>query len=301
MFATAGTEEKRDYLRQLGIANVFDSRTLEFADQVPPVDVVLNSLSGEFLVVFGTVRPGGRFIELGKRDTGVRVPEGVEHHIFDLGDACEAQPAQLRAMLIEALDSVAAGTVRPAPIRAFPLADAERAFRTMAHAKHIGKIVLTQHEAAERFASNATYLITGGLGDSGLTVAEWMIECGARHLVLVSRHTRALPETLPGADVHVMGADVSDPEQVARVPARDRTDAATTARNFPCSRRARRWHPAADVGPVPAGVRAKGGGRLESAHANATTAARLLRPFLGSRAAGTAGTGESCRGKLVPR
>ncbi len=56
IFATAGTPEKREYLKGLGIEHVMDSRSLAFADEVLErtggrgVDVVLNSLAGEALV-----------------------------------------------------------------------------------------------------------------------------------------------------------------------------------------------------------------------------------------------------------
>ncbi len=53
IYATAGSEEKRDFLRSLGVEHVFDSRSLAFVDGIlrqtegAGVDVVLNSLAGE--------------------------------------------------------------------------------------------------------------------------------------------------------------------------------------------------------------------------------------------------------------
>jgi NADPH:quinone reductase-like Zn-dependent oxidoreductase len=53
IFVTAGSDEKRDFLRLLGVDHIFDSRNLDFADQIleltdgAGVDVVLNSLAGE--------------------------------------------------------------------------------------------------------------------------------------------------------------------------------------------------------------------------------------------------------------
>ena len=44
----------------------------------------------------------------------------------------------------------------------------------------------------QRFAPDRSYLITGGLGSLGLLVARWLVERGARHLILLGR-------TLPGA------------------------------------------------------------------------------------------------------
>ncbi len=89
-----------------------------------------------------------------------------------------------------------------------------------------------------RLQADGTYLITGGLGSLGLRVARWMVEQGARHLVLIGR--RGLPErakwaSLPhdtdtwervraiqaledmGADIVVAQADVSDQAQMSSV------------------------------------------------------------------------------------
>ena len=55
IFCTAGSEAKRDFLRMLGVEHVFDSRALDFGREVleatggAGVDVVLNSLAGEFI------------------------------------------------------------------------------------------------------------------------------------------------------------------------------------------------------------------------------------------------------------
>ncbi|MCP3063711.1 SDR family NAD(P)-dependent oxidoreductase [Myxococcus sp. K38C18041901] len=72
--------------------------------------------------------------------------------------------------------------------------------------------------------ADATYLITGGLGGLGLEVARWMVDRGARHLVLMGRRA---PEPLAqarvdalraaGATVTVGQGDVSSREEVARV------------------------------------------------------------------------------------
>ncbi|MBW4636528.1 MAG: type I polyketide synthase [Iphinoe sp. HA4291-MV1] len=70
--------------------------------------------------------------------------------------------------------------------------------------------------------ADATYLITGGLSGIGLLVAKWMVEHGAKHLVLVGRSSpnSAAIETLKaleeiGTQVVVVQADVSQQEQVS--------------------------------------------------------------------------------------
>jgi NAD(P)-dependent dehydrogenase (short-subunit alcohol dehydrogenase family)/acyl carrier protein len=105
----------------------------------------------------------------------------------------------------------------------------------MAQAKHVGKVVISLQEHGTRvarrvddtvrFKADATYLLTGGLGGFGLTVARWLVANGAQHLVLVGRSgaqseeaqqaVAALQEL--GAEVVVAKGDVSDAEQVAKI------------------------------------------------------------------------------------
>jgi acyl transferase domain-containing protein len=72
--------------------------------------------------------------------------------------------------------------------------------------------------------SDATYLVTGGLGGLGLSAAQWMVERGARHLALVGRRgpSDQAKETIrameaAGAAVRVFSADISRREDVEGV------------------------------------------------------------------------------------
>ncbi len=72
------------------------------------------------------------------------------------------------------------------------------------------------------FQSDASYLITGGLGGLGLLVAEWMVKQGALHLMLmgrrgVSEETKAKLATLgeKGAHIQILKGDVSKSEDLA--------------------------------------------------------------------------------------
>ncbi|HXA48695.1 MAG TPA: type I polyketide synthase, partial [Candidatus Acidoferrum sp.] len=64
---------------------------------------------------------------------------------------------------------------------------------------------------------DATYLITGGTGALGMSVAEWLIGTGARHVVLCSRGGAADVGRLEalGAHVRVAQADVADADRMA--------------------------------------------------------------------------------------
>ncbi|MCA9181181.1 MAG: zinc-binding dehydrogenase, partial [Planctomycetales bacterium] len=75
VLATAGTDEKRQLVREQGATYVMDSRSLDFADETmcatggQGVDAVLNSLPGEAIAKgLMCLKTGGRFLEIGKRD-----------------------------------------------------------------------------------------------------------------------------------------------------------------------------------------------------------------------------------------
>jgi NADPH:quinone reductase-like Zn-dependent oxidoreductase/acyl carrier protein len=249
IFATAGTEEKRNLLRSLGIEHVMDSRTLAFADQVLEategrgVDVVLNSLAGEAIHKgLAILADDGRFLEIGKRDIyqnsrlGLRpFRKNLSFMGIDLDRAFRDRPRLLARLFEELMEGFQDGSLTPLCHRVFPMANVVGAFRYMAQAKHIGKVVVSLQEqevsvapSSEdevRFVEDGTYLITGGLGGFGLVAAKWMVERGARHLALVGRSGASSPEAQAavegmrgaGAEVRVAKADVSSPEQLAGV------------------------------------------------------------------------------------
>ena len=219
VFATAGPG-KHDVLRGLGLddAHIGNSRTLEFEPRFGTVDVVLNSLSGEFVDASLRLLPaGGRFIEIGKtdiRDAG-RYP-GVGYVAFDLLEA--AGPEKLGRMLGHIVELFDAGALRPQPITAWDIGRAPEAFRQMAQARHVGKNVLRMPRPID---PDGTVLITGGTGMIGAQVARHLVaRRGARRLLLVSRSGVADPALTAeleaaGASVTFAACDISDRAAVA--------------------------------------------------------------------------------------
>lgn len=235
VFATAGSEEKRAHLRAMGVTHLLDSRSTAFAEQVmrltggAGVHVVLNSLAGDFIPAgLSIVAPGGWFLELGKRDiwspqaVADRYP-AVRYRAYDFGEEAHARPALLGPLLADVLDGLRQGSLSPLPVTAFALKDAADAFRFMAQARHIGKIVLRMPAGeAPQVQREATYLVTGGLGALGLHTARWLVAAGARHLVLLGRNApsavaREAVEVLRerGVQVRVVAADAADMSAMA--------------------------------------------------------------------------------------
>ena len=245
VYATAGNERKRELLRSLGVRHVFDSRSASFREGVLQatggrgVDVVLNSLTGELIPAgLESLAPNGCFLEVGKRDIwsaeavrGFR-PD-LRYFAFDLGEVAREDPELIRAMLGELMPEFAAGRLEPLRTTVYPAEDASGAFRTMAQAGHVGKIVLSRRpegepQDLERVVTRGTVLVVGGLGALGGAVAAWLVEKGARRLVLAGRTARADAELLTslqaaGADVAFEPMDVTNAEAVGAVLGRIRT------------------------------------------------------------------------------
>jgi thioester reductase-like protein len=245
IFATAGSAEKRAFLKKIGVEHVLDSRTLAFAGEVmritnnEGVDLVLNSLAGEAIhQSLSLLRQYGRFLEIGKRDIYGNTKVGLfpfrhnlSYHAIDLGHALDPRNSK---SIMGSLKKLFGSRKLPAlPYRSFALADAAHAFRYITQARQIGKVVLTMADAKVSLSADtpdaelqlnpdATYLVAGGLGGFGLAMSQWLVKQGARHLVLSSRSGASSDEAragvaamqAAGAEVSVIKSDVSDPASV---------------------------------------------------------------------------------------
>jgi acyl transferase domain-containing protein/NADPH:quinone reductase-like Zn-dependent oxidoreductase len=234
VYGTAGSDEKRAYVKALGAAHVGDSRKVEFADDIRRatggrgVDVVLNSLTGPFITAsLDLLGPGGRFVEIGKKDilnaesVQSRRPD-VSYSVFYLGEDLERSPREVLDRLRSLLDRCARGELRPLPYRAFELERGADAFRFMARARHIGKVVLMPGRApAWQVRPDAAYLVTGGGGAMGLHAARWLVTHGARHVVLAGRTEptdRGEMQSLErSARIEFVRCDVAAPAEVNRL------------------------------------------------------------------------------------
>ena len=251
IYATAGTHERRELLRRMGINNVYDSRSVAFAEQILEdtdgygVDIVLNSLTGAAqragveLLAFG-----GRFIEIGKKDIYGDTRMGLfpfrrnlSFYGVDLALMCMTHPAQIRKLLSTVYEMTAEGVLPQPETTHYPLAEAATAIRVMGAAEHTGKLILsiprTGHstvvvppEQAQVFRPDGAYIVTGGLGGLGLFLAAKMSAAGAGRIVLNSRSqpTPAACEEIgrmraSGTEVAIVTGDVACPETVDRLVA----------------------------------------------------------------------------------
>ena len=202
VYATASSPAKHAYLRALGVKHVYSSRTLDFVDQIRAaiqgrgVDIVLNSIAGDFVDGSLTLlRPGGRFVEIGKMDIRdpsiVAAAHDVVYRAIDLTAWLRERPMESMQRLGALLNAVAAGELAPVPHRAYEFADAKVAFRDMAAARQIGKLVLVPPTTRPLVRREGAYLVTGGAAGVGFVAAEWLAEQGAGRIILLSRQPPA--------------------------------------------------------------------------------------------------------------
>ena len=243
IYATAGSPQRRQMLRDMGIEHVYDSRSTDFADEIRRdtdgygVDVVLNSLTGAAqragveLLSFG-----GRFVEIGKRDIYGDTRLGLfpfrrnlTFYGLDLALMSQTHPQRLQKLLQKVYQLVAAGELPIPASTHYPISDAATAIRVMGGAQHTGKLVIDIPRAARStvvvppaqvpvFRTDGAYVLTGGLGGLGLFFAEQMAAAGCGRLVLCGR-SQPTPEASQaieriralGADVEVRCGDIADP------------------------------------------------------------------------------------------
>ncbi len=231
VFATASAR-KRDYLRSLGVEHVFDSRQTAFGQEIleatdgTGVDVVLNSLTGEGFIdsSLSCLAPGGRFVELARRDILSEeemeaVRPDVDYHILELDTLKEHDPGWPGTSLRRVMAHLEAGEIEPLIHSRWPLVEAEAAMRFMRGARHTGKIVFTNSPLTRgTLRSDHTYLVTGGLGGIGCVVARWLADRGAGAIVLNGRRP-------PDADAEEMIAALRQRGVTVRVELADVTDA----------------------------------------------------------------------------
>ncbi|KAI1128026.1 putative polyketide synthase [Nemania abortiva] len=224
IFATAGTEEKREFLHAtFGIPGnqIFSSREAGFRDKIITatrgrgVDVIVNSLSGERLVeTWALCAKFGRFIELGKKDAleNTYLPmrpfdSNMTFVSIDLPELSKHRPKELEEVFSEVVGLVQRRVAVPIrPVTVLPISDFSTALRKLKSGDNMGKIVATfgadENALAESalrptqvtLKPDATYLITGGTRGIGLNLASWMIEHGAHNIVLLGRSGPSGPD-----------------------------------------------------------------------------------------------------------
>ena len=252
IIATAGNPTKRALLETLGVSHVVDSRRADFSAAIMEltgrrgVDVVLNSLAAEAIPMgLSCLAEFGRFVEIGKRDLyqNSRIPlwplrRNASFHVVAMDAVFHGDEELTGQLLAEVSELIEQSALSPLPYRSFPACRLNAAFRLMSQGRHIGKIVAAFPKPfVPRWGEppvpgftvkpDGCYLITGAFGGFGKVLALWLVESGARHLLLASRAGAARPDAEAfvedlrrrGVEVRVVLADVGSERDVARLAA----------------------------------------------------------------------------------
>ena len=157
VIATAGSEEKAAFCREVGAHAAVDYRTQDFVEAARAftdgrgVDVVLDIVGGAYIARdLDALATGGRILSIAVRD---RTPAAVDMGLLMRkrasihGTTLRARPLAERVAIIAAVRAnvwplLADGRVRPVIDSVFPLEDASAAHRRMESSAHRGKILL---------------------------------------------------------------------------------------------------------------------------------------------------------------
>ncbi|XP_072763442.1 fatty acid synthase-like [Anoplolepis gracilipes] len=218
IFTTVGSVEKRRFIREtfpsIPEDHIGNSRDTSFEQMIIQktrgrgVDIVLNSLAEEKLKAsVRCLAKGGRFLEIGKFDMISNNPlelfvfsKGISFHgvlLDKLLSAKSGNKAILSNIVKEGLEN---GAIKPLCRKIFERDEIEAAFRYMAAGNHIGKIIIKIHKEDESLDApilarpryycmeHKCYIVLGGLGGFGLELIDWLIQRGAKNLVITSRN-----------------------------------------------------------------------------------------------------------------
>ncbi|MEE9397814.1 MAG: SDR family NAD(P)-dependent oxidoreductase [Methylococcales bacterium] len=249
IYATVNNENQKDYLLALGIKHVWLSDPILSFDSISKltlgkgVDVVFNSGSVELArKSIALLAPFGRIIVTDKNESVLpsfemgNVSSNIQIINIDIAGMIIEQPNLFKNLLNQVCNHINASDFTPLPYTSFTSRQVIKAFQYLQDDESPTKVVLNLRsipaisiyrkiEKTPLFSENASYLITGGFGGFGLSTAAWMVENGARNLVLVGRRGAATDEAKQavqsieskGCKVLSLAVDISEEAQVVKL------------------------------------------------------------------------------------
>ncbi|KAN0019022.1 hypothetical protein ACTFIU_002224 [Dictyostelium citrinum] len=219
---TVGSNEKKQYLiKEFGIDEnrIYSSRSLQFYNDLmvntdgEGVDMVLNSLSGEYLEKsIQCLSQYGRFIEIGKKDiysnSTIHLEPFKNNLTFfavDIAQMTENRREYLREIMIDQiLPCFENGSLKPLNQHCFNSpCDLVKAIRFMSSGNHIGKILINwsnlndkqfinhhsvHHLPIQSFSNRSTYMFTGFGGVSQTLLKYYSTESDLTNVIIVSKN-----------------------------------------------------------------------------------------------------------------
>ncbi|KAK4211896.1 polyketide synthase [Rhypophila decipiens] len=216
IFVTVGNAEKKELLiNEYGIPadHILFSRNTSFGSAVrrltkgDGVDVILNTLTGDELrESWSCLNKFGRFIDISRRDGSSKtrleitnVDNNASLISVDILAVVAERPKVAKRLLADVGRLLTYGRIRPVtPITRFSISEVDVALKTQQAGKTVGKLVVVpsatdivkatrSKKLNDLLRADATYILVGGTGGLGRSMARWMVSKGAKNIVLVSR------------------------------------------------------------------------------------------------------------------
>jgi acyl transferase domain-containing protein/NADPH:quinone reductase-like Zn-dependent oxidoreductase/NAD(P)-dependent dehydrogenase (short-subunit alcohol dehydrogenase family)/aryl carrier-like protein len=218
VFATVSTDDEISFLgKNLSVpkSNIFPTGSLDFQHGIHR----LTDGRGVTLVIgaeehlqdsWPCIASFGRFVGVGEKDTFHSTANGSKETVlppttkniaFISVNFQELTQSHIFAGIFkDVLSLMEKGKIAMSlPPTVFKQSSVERAFRSLKDAETLGKVViemdtdevvemtLSPNSAKLLFHPDASYIVAGAFGGIGQSIARWMVQCGAKHLILPSR------------------------------------------------------------------------------------------------------------------
>lgn len=216
IFVTVGNAEKKELLiNEYGIPadHILFSRNTSFGSAVrrltngEGVDVVLNTLVGDELrESWSCLNKFGRFIDISRRDGSSKtrleianVDNNASLMSVDILAVVSERPKVAKRLFADVGRLLTYGKIRSVtPITRFSTSEVDVALKAQQAGKTVGKLVVVpattdvvkatpSKKSNDLLRADATYILVGGTGGLGRSMARWMVSKGAKNIVLVSR------------------------------------------------------------------------------------------------------------------
>ncbi|CAO1603176.1 hypothetical protein XANCAGTX0491_006768 [Xanthoria calcicola] len=205
IFALVHSRAERDTLAgqfEIATDHIFDALLGNFvpliqgATQNRGVDVVVSQQSGPHVVgAMSILSDFGQFVDIDGESSRALLPTSktnVTLARIDMAAVIRGRPSIVSKLFQQAFTEYM--LQGPSPLTVLPVTNLSASVKSI----QTEQVVVSLNDAspvlmpatpsqALKLDSEATYVLAGGLGALGLDVANWMVECGAKHLVFLSR------------------------------------------------------------------------------------------------------------------
>lgn len=238
---------KREVQEKLGLTHdhvlINDEDNIRWLARNNSIDIVVNctaTKSHTSRELWAVLNSFGRYVDCSQQNQGPRLDTSLcggnkSFLSVDIESLVSEKPKILKRLLSE-MGAIFKNSPPTLLVTSFPISEIEAAFKVLQSGNFDGKLVVSSQpgdqvkatpssRSGQILRSDASYLLIGGTGGLGRSMARWMISKGARNLVLISRSgssTGKVQELIEeaadlGATIVVKRCDVAKKDDVDRL------------------------------------------------------------------------------------